>query len=153
MNIKQLKQFLIQANSEGFASNQAQNWKKEEDQSTTINYKKDDWEMHDNFFGGEPYGGRMVVFYKKKPYWIMVYYGSVKKGVEHEAVYEVLQEALQNMPEEMPLRGPKDFAKGDWLYENNWIGTIHDYQGQEVIIKKDKLVYKASYIGGLVDIK
>ena len=29
----------------------------------TIPYEKGDWKSHDNFFGGEPYGGRIIVFY------------------------------------------------------------------------------------------
>lgn len=38
--------------------------------------------MNDNFFGGEPYGGREVVFYEEKPVWMMVYYGWVAEGIE-----------------------------------------------------------------------
>ena len=67
--------------------------------------------MHDNFFGGEPYGGRMVVFYKNKPIWTMVYYGWVEKTVKDpNVVYRILRSALKQMPNDAPFRGPKNWS-------------------------------------------
>ncbi len=38
----------------------------------------EEWAFHDNYFGGEPYGGRSVAFHQGKPVWIAVYYGWVE---------------------------------------------------------------------------
>ena len=73
MTKESLIKFLIESNKAGYASGQEKQWIKELDGSTTIPFKKGEWHSQDNFFGGEPYGGRIVVFYKNKPYWIMVY--------------------------------------------------------------------------------
>ena len=151
MNKQKLKEFLIKSNRVGYAGGQEKQWVKQPDGSTTIEFVKDEWRSHDNFFGGEPYGGRLVVFYKDKPVWIMVYYGWVKPGIEPKSVYPTLQNALKKMPKNAPFRGPAKYQEKDFIYTNQWIGDVDRYSGKEQIKKGDKLAYKASYIGGLVD--
>lgn len=151
MNIQLLKHFLLEANKAGYASGEEKQWIKNSDGSTTINFEQGDFKLHDNFFGGEPYGGRLVVFYKNKPIWMMVYYGFVVEGVETDSVYKVLRNALMKMPEDAPFRGPKEFKEGEFTYINNWTGNVEKYSGEEQILQGEKLVYKANYMGGLVD--
>jgi hypothetical protein len=153
MLMKSLKQFLIDANKAGYASGENKNWKKEEDKSTTIIFESGDWKMHDNYFGGEPYGGREVIFYKNEPYMIMVYYGFVKKGVNAGEIYPFLQKALSLMPEDNPYRGPSLFEENELIYKNEWVGELERFSGEEIIYRKDEEVYRAKYIGGVVDQK
>ena len=108
MKIKELRQFLIDSNKAGYAGGQEKKWIKEVDGSTTIPFQKGEWRSHDNFFGGEPYGGRLVVFYKNKPVWIMVYYGLILNGIIVNPIYAMLRNALKNMPDDAPFRGPKE---------------------------------------------
>lgn len=147
MNTSQLKKFLIACNKAGYAGGEEKKWIKEKDGSTTIPFKLGEWESHDNFFGGEPYGGRTVVFFKGKPVWMMVYYGWVFEGVQADPVYKILRGALTRMPETTPFRGPKKYKS----YVNRWTGTVDRFSGEERITQKGKLVYKANYIGGWVD--
>lgn len=148
----QLRQFLIAANKAGYASGKESQWKKEKDKSTTISFSLGDWYTHDNFFGGEPYGGRFVVFHKERPYWIMVYYGYIKENVSDiNEVYKILREALKLMPKNLPLRGPKIFKLQKFTYKNKWEGTLSSYSGKEEILSNGKKVYQANYMGGLVD--
>lgn len=149
MNKSALRQFLISSNKAGYAGGEEKKWVKEKDGSTTIPFKLDEWESHDNFFGGEPYGGRTVVFYKGKPVWIMVYYGWVLEGVKPDSVYTILREALMRMPEDAPLRGPRKH-KG---YRNKWTGDVGRFSGEENITESGKLIYKANYMGGWVDMR
>jgi len=151
MDKKELQQFLIRSNKAGYAGGEEKKWIKETDGSTTIPYTHGEWRSHDNFFGGEPYGGRLVVFKKGIPVWIMVYYGWVAEGVTTDKVYATLREALKAMPEDAPFRGPKELTFGGLTYRNSWIGDIERYSGEEQITHNDKLIYKASYRGGLVD--
>lgn len=147
-----LRKFIIKANAHGYASGEATPSKKEKDGSTTIAFTSGDWHMHDNFFGGEPYGGRLVVFHKNKPHWIMVYYGYVAKHAENIAeIYAFLQSTLRRMPHDAPFRGPKTFKQGDFVYKNKWKGDLESYSGEEVILQQKKEVYRAWYMGGLVD--
>jgi hypothetical protein len=151
MNKELLRQFLINSNKAGYAGGEEKKWIKEADGSTTIPFEKGEWKSHDNFFGGEPYGGRAIVFHNNKPVWMMVYYGWVAEGIEINPVYGILREALMRMPEEYPYRGPKEYKKDQFVYKNLWTGELDRFSGEEQIFKNDKLAYKANYIGGLVD--
>lgn len=151
MNKEALRQFLVDSNKAGYAGGEEKKWIKELDNSTTIPFEKGSWKSHDNFFGGEPYGGRTVVFYEGKPYWIMVYYGWVEEGVEANPVYGVLRNALMKMPEEYPFRGPEEYKEGEFTYTNSWDGEVDRFSGEEQITQGDKLIYTAGYLGGLVD--
>ena len=153
MNTEDLRLFLVDANKNTYSTGNTSLNKKEEDKSTTITYKKDEWNFHDNFFGGEPYGGREVVFYQNNPVWIMVYYGSIDGDIAPDSVYPILQKALRHMPEESPFRGPKEMIEGEYLYRNIWKGSIESFSGDEIIIKNGKEIYRATYNGGLVDRK
>jgi len=62
MNTQTLRGFLISFNEAGYASGNENMWVKEPDGSTSINYENKEFKAHDNFFGGEPYGGREVIF-------------------------------------------------------------------------------------------
>lgn len=150
---EQLRAFLTEAHKAGYANAEgSKNWIKEKDGSTSIVFESGDFRMHDNFFGGDPYGGREVVFFKAKPFWTMVYYGSVVRGQNVDQIYAFLQEALKNVPSEMPLRGPLEFEEGNLTYENGWHGDITGFSGQESILNnKGQTVYNASYMGGWID--
>ncbi len=151
MDNRALQQFLIDLNKAGYAGGEEKKWVKELDGSTTIPFAKGEFRSNDNFFGGEPYGGRVIVFHKDKPVWIMVYYGWIETGTETDPVYAVLRNALMNMPEDAPFRGPKEFKQGEFVYTNTWEGNVERYSGQEQIKKGEAIVYKAHYRGGLVD--
>lgn len=151
MDIQALNQFLLDSNAAGYATGQEKQWLKESDGSTSIPYTQGEWRSHDNFFGGEPYGGRLVVFYKEAPVWIMVYYGYVAKDVAVDPIYAILRKALKAMPKNAPFRGPKELKDGEYIYHNQWQGGIVQYSGRERITKNGHIHYQASYRGGLVD--
>lgn len=92
-------------------------------------------------------------FFEDKPYWMMVYYGWITKGVESNPVYGILRNALMKMSEHNPYRGPKEYKEEDFTYANIWEGEIDKYSGEEKIVNNGKLTYKANYMGGLVDQK
>ncbi|MBI5273486.1 MAG: hypothetical protein HY860_00340 [Chlamydiales bacterium] len=106
---------------------------------------------NDNFFGGESYGGRLVVFYKNEPIWMMVYYGFISQDIDTKLIYKVLRNALLNMPGEYPFRGPENYQQDPYAYTNAWQGKLERFSGKEMIHLSDKSVYQASYMGGLID--
>jgi len=151
MDTLQLKQFILDASRNTYASEDVNLRQKQADNSTTIVYEKDNWKYHDNYFGGEPYGGREVVFYDNKPVWMMVYYGWVEEGNKPEEIYKILSLALRNSTLEMPYRGPSEISDGSFKYINKIDGEAENFSGEEKIFNGDTLVYCAKYIGGLVD--
>lgn len=151
-NIQNLKKFVLEANKSGYANSQNSKVTKEKNHSTTIVYKNGDWKMHDNFFGGEPYGGREVIFYKNQPVFIMVYYGKLEKTIKDvNLVYKFLQKVLLLCPDDYPYRGPERYTENNLKYVNEWKGEIESFFGEEVIYQANKQIYSARYIGGLVD--
>lgn len=152
LNSVKLKKFLVEATQFGYANPKKAAVTKEINHSTTIKYTNGDWSSNDNFFGGEPYGGRQVVFYKDRPVYIMVYYGMVEENAQDlDSVYKFLQKALSKIPTDYPYRGPKNLSEKNLQYLNSWHGEIERFAGEEVILQNGKQIYQASYMGGLVD--
>ena len=153
IDLKQLSEFLVKAKQATYAAGDNANKIVGQDKSTTITFEDGDWKYHDNYFGGEPYGGREVVFFKDLPVYMMVYYGWVVEGVKDvDAVYKTLQGALALIPAAKPFRGPTEYIEGDLKYVNNFAGEVDSFSGEESISSKDgQEIYKAKYIGGLVD--
>jgi hypothetical protein len=151
MNSEALRHFLVEANRAGYAGGNERHWTKEPDGSTTISFTDGPQRLHDNFFGGEPYGGRMVVFDDGRPVWMMVYYGWVVGELDANAVYSVLRKALMEMPEDAPFRGPALYTDGAFTYTNTWAGNVTRFSGEERISQAGALIYATHYAGGLVD--
>lgn len=156
LNQQELIKFIGEANKAGYASGDENSLINENDNSKTIVYESSDFRFHDNYFGGEPYGGREVVFYENKPVFIMVYYGRISdKNIDKKIIYSFLQNALKLFPEDKPFRGPEQYEEivdGKKLeYKNNWSGEIDYFSGNETISVDEVQVYDAKYSGGLVD--
>jgi len=153
INQQELCRFLVEAKQSTYAAGDAAKSTKEPDGSTTLIYQTGDWKYHDNYFGGEPYGGREVVFYQGKPVYIMVYYGWVEASVtDAGSIYKVLQGALSKIPEEKPYRGPSKLVHNNLIYTNRSVGEVDNFSGEEFIKSSEgKLLYQARYIGGLID--
>lgn len=151
---KELCKFLVEAKKSTYAAGDLAEDVINKDDSTTLVFENADWKYHDNYFGGEPYGGREVVFFKNKPVYIMVYYGQVDSSVSNvKDVYAVLMNALKLIPESKPYRGPEEYSSGEYLYKNIFTGEVDNFSGEESILKNNKEIYKAKYIGGFVDVK
>ncbi|MGE5041425.1 MAG: DUF5680 domain-containing protein [Candidatus Levyibacteriota bacterium] len=148
MDTDKLRTFLLKANKEGYASGD-NTISRGEDFSYVTNFEDGDVRLNDSWFGGEPFGGREVVFYKGKPYWMMVYYGS--DSGKAEGLIPFLRKALIQPEEEMPIRGPRKLEEGDFSYENSYRGDVQDFVGEEKIFYKGEEVFKTNYSGGLVN--
>ena len=138
IDLKDLCKFLVKAKKATYAA--GDNAKKTVgiDKSTTLIFEDGDWKYQDNYFGGEPYGGREVVFFQNLPVYIMVYYGWVIENVtDVQSVYKVLQGALILIPENKPFRGPEEFNLGGVEYKNNFKGEIDNFSGEEIITNED----------------
>jgi len=120
---KRLCKFLATAKKSTYAAGETAKKIVEDDKSTTLIFEDGDLKYHDNYFGGEPFGGREVVFLKNEPIYIMIYYGLVDESVsDFEAVYKILQEALSLISEDYPFRGPNKYSKDGLTYKNSYIG-------------------------------
>jgi hypothetical protein len=146
--------FLVKAKKATYASGDFVHAIKEKDGSTTLVFEEGDFRYHDNYFGGEPFGGREVVFFRNEPIYMMVYYGYIEGQIsDYESVYQVLRDALKLIPKTAPFRGPERFEEGAMVYENSFTGGIECFSGREAIVKDNREIYQAGYMGGVVDRK
>ena len=130
LDINELRRFLVKAKKSTYASGDTARKTIEADKSTTMIFEEGDWKYHDNYFGGEPYGGREVVFFQGQPVYMMVYYGWVVEGVtDVQAVYKTLQGALTLIPEGKPFRGPEKYNLDGFEYVNAFEGEIDNFFG------------------------
>ncbi len=150
MNINEIQQFLIKANRNGYG-NELVKPVDEPDGSHTIAFEDGDYKIHDNYFGGEPFGGREVISYKDRAVWMMVYYGFVEDVSLQAQVYAFLKESLLLFTDDLPFRGPTRHENDDWLYINKVDGNFDNFYGEEIISYKNQEVYKTRYQGGVVD--
>ncbi len=150
INTNKLCEFLIKAKRSSYAAGNNAKSVKEKDGSTSLFFIDGDFKYHDNYFGGEPFGGREVIFYKDKSVHIMVYYGKVNNTIKNsEPIYQFLREALKLIPKEYPFRGPKEFTNDNLTYKNLYFGNIDCFSGEETIIDKNgKVIYQGKYLGG-----
>jgi hypothetical protein len=144
----EFRRFIIKAKKEGYAAGNDVILR-EIDQSYTTRFEDGDFSFHDNWFGGEPFGGREVVFLKKKPYWMIVYYGADEGKAP--GVIDFLRKALMKIPDDIPVRGPRIFKEGKFRYENKSEGNIEKFTGVEKIYFDGDEVFRTNYAGGLVD--
>ncbi len=122
---------------------------KEGDGSRTIEYTEGAYRMHDNFFGGEPYGGRLVIFHNDEAVFLEVYYGQTTR--QADPVYDFLREALQYPSDDNPFRGPAEYQRGNLVYRCTTEGDVANHTVKEYIYDGDEEIYWAVIIGGLVD--
>jgi hypothetical protein len=119
----------------------------------TIEYRAGDWTFDDNFFGGELYGGRSVVFRAGRPIWMLVYYGWVNApGDQVRPVYTFLQRAPL-LPPPLPVRGPAEFGADGLVYRCAHQGDVTRFSGEETISADGARVYTGWFVGGLVDVR
>ncbi len=144
--------FLVKAKRATYAAGDMANKIINEDHSTTLIFEEGDWKYHDNYFGGEPFGGREVVLFQNTPIYIMTYYGKVDETiVDCNQIYKTLQNALLLIPHEHPYRGPREYIQENYKYINNFTGEVDNFFGEEIIMQDGKEIYKTRYNGGFVD--
>jgi len=153
VDLNELCKFLVKAKKSTYATGETAKKIVEADKSTTLIFEDGDLKYHDNYFGGEPFGGREVVFLQNEPIYIMIYYGLVNESIsDFEAVYKILQKALSLISEDYPFRGPNEYSENGLIYKNSHTGEIDNFFGEETISSVDgKEIYKAKYIGGFVN--
>jgi hypothetical protein len=150
VNLDELKSFLLRANMPH--ANGTAKITKELDGSRTIEYAEGDYRMHDNFFCGEPYGGRPVVFYKEEALLLEVYYGRAYETQRTaDEVYGFLREALQHPDINNPYRGPEIYKRGQLTYRSFVEGDITNHTVKEYIYDEQTEIYSALVVGGVVD--
>jgi hypothetical protein len=104
----------------------------------------------DTYFGMNDFAGQEVVYYQNVPVWSMYYRGGVISAENMSSIYAFLRKALMTVPLSAPFRGTTSLCEGELQYVNNYVGEIRNFSGEEYIYQSTDLVYRLTYIGGLL---
>ena len=101
----------------------------------------------DTYLGGERFAGEEALWENGIPFWAMNYCGRViGDGFDGD----FLKEAMSNVPESMPYRGPAEYKRGGLTYRCEVEGDFEWFTGREAIYCGDALVYECNFHGGSV---
>ncbi len=107
----------------------------------------------DTFRGPKSFIGQELVWSGDDGWiWGMNYYGVAlagEKDLPTERIYQFLRSSLLSCDAAAPYRGPKSYAQGKWVYENNWApwSRITRFSGEEKIFYNGRMVYEGEYHG------
>jgi len=113
--------------------------------SHDFKYSEEDLRYIDTYLGGSKFAGEEALWNKNIPFWSMNYIGRVT-GDNFSG--DFLKEALLNVPEEYPFRGPLEYINGDYSYYCKINGDFHWFSGFEEIFYKKNKIYECIFHGG-----
>ena len=153
IDLKQLVNFLNEANKSTYANKDAPKASPSRLKSEDYHFEKDSLIYHDTYFGSRDFVGEEVVYKDNEPVWGLNYYGFILSETTNEKeLYGFLREALmQEYSDIIPVRGPKNYQNNDWEYNNSADGELNRFTGTEEIYRAGVLVYKCHYHGGFIE--
>lgn len=143
---KRIIDFLIHAKKVTYAGKGVET-KSSRPNSHDLNYQDGVLRYIDTYLGGHQFAGEEALWDNNTPFWAMNYCGRV---LSDEFEGNFLKEALLNVPEDMPFRGPLKFKNGNFEYRCAVNGDFEWFNGIEEIFKDGKKVYDCLFHGGLI---
>ena len=154
IDLRQLAKFLVKAKIQTYAGD-GEEVSPQRPKFKELEFKEGDWEYRDSYAGFFFAPGQEVVRFKGNPVWAMAYSGGMKQkyhgGIEFaKKTFGFLKEALKQIEESRPFRGPHNFKQGDFEYIDESEGDVTFFKGTEKILFKGEEVFRQEYVGGLV---
>lgn len=143
---KRVIAFLIKAKKVTYAGKGAET-KSSRPNSHDLEYQDGELRYIDTYIGGHKFAGEEALWDNNNPFWAMNYCGRV---LSDEFEGDFLKEALFNVPEDHPFRGPLKFKSADFEYRCSVKGDFSWFNGVEEIYKEGKKVYECVFHGGLI---
>ena len=149
LNMVNFIQFLIKAKQNTFAgggapASDARSGYRE------LTYQEDDFSYCDAYLGETHFIGEELIWQNKHAIWGMNYYGRMLTAEIPDGFLGFLTEALTEVPQEMPYRGPEEFQQGDFSYTCYVEGSLEWFRGKENIFYKGQKIYQLYFHGGEV---
>lgn len=150
----ELSKFLVKAKIATYASAGEANERTLKDGAKELTYEEDELKYRDRYYGFNPFIGEEIVWQKNKILWSMNYYGKIISYIiSAKEVYKFLQNAIGQVKEDRPFRGPNNVKSGDFEYIDKSIGNINNFSGKEKILFRGQKIYVLIYHGGFIKSK
>lgn len=120
--------------------------------SRDLKFSDGKWSYLDSYFGGRDFLGEEVVFLKRKPVWVMNYYGSLllPDQITPAQVGLVIKASLSGLYLENRFLGGYRHKEGEYTYIDSNSGDLTHFSGKERILRRELVAYELVYHGGLV---
>jgi len=141
---KSIVEFLIRAKKETYAGKGAQTASSRPN-SHDLQYSEGSLKYIDTYLGQSKFAGEEALWKENTPFWSMNYIGRV---IGDNFSGDFLKEALLNVPEEYPFRGPEQYKNNGYTYVCKIEGDFHWFNGFEEIYFGDNKIYECSFHGG-----
>lgn len=145
-DISVLTRFILEANSRTYAGHgpEVSSCRMA---SHDLQYENGEYLYYDTYLGGECFSGEEGIWRQQIPVWSMNYSGRVT-GKHFSG--DFLKEALCEMPEDKPYRGPAFYQNGEYSYHCKSDGEFVWFQGYEEIFYEKEKIYECYFHGGIV---
>ncbi len=116
-------------------------------QSHDLYYAAGPLEYYDTYLGGTHFAGTEALWQHGTPIWAMNYVGRV---LDARFSGDFLKEALQQVSEAAPYRGPQLYQRGALSYQCRVEGAFDWFIGSEDILANGDVVYACHFHGGRI---
>lgn len=150
--VNELCRFIIQARENSSYACQGERAPSKCIMSKNYLYIDGEYRYEDQYFGEFYDVGEEIVWYQGVPVWGMGYRGGIYNEFNNIRIetFTFLREALLHLDVKFPVRGPQKYVRDDYVYVNNYEGSITSFVGKEVILKNGIEIYERNYLGGLI---
>jgi hypothetical protein len=150
INLENLKDFLIEARRNTYASNNSPVDNPRLLESIQLEFQKGDYSYRDVYFlGNKRFMGQEIVYQESKPVWGMNYIGGTIGKLE--TIF--LKESLFKLSEKCRFGEVCEYTRRELKYQDQGVGDLESFSGQEKIYSGTKSIYKLDYQGGLISDK
>ena len=147
-SMKGFKIFLTKAKKNSYALVGEKEEKRLVDGAKELVFSDGLFSYRDRYYGFDPFTGEEVVFYNKKPIWVMNYSGRcIGKDIPSKEIYDFLKKCLKKVNTKLIYRGPLEYKIGHFLYKNKIKEDVDYFIGNESIYFQGKKVYELNYSG------
>ncbi|WP_100488222.1 DUF5680 domain-containing protein [Sporolactobacillus pectinivorans] len=155
VNHEQLTNFIVEAKRNTYASQDDEaSFQPLLNGSKQLEYRSGDYFYRDIYFGSAFFVGQETVEFENCPIWSMVYSGGVIiSNADWDIIapiYSFFREALRLVDTNSIYRGPHHFGSGNFIFDNEYEGTLDCFFGKEIILMNGQKVYRLRYNGGIV---
>lgn len=151
LHFYQFKSFLLKAKLHGYAGGDKLKIRSN-DLSKKYSYEESEFSYEDRYFGEFVDMGQEIVRYKGIPVWGMSYRGGIFSLYDNnkEEVFNFLRLALNQIDNQLPIRGPTLYQNGAYIYKNCISGDLMSFTGHEEIWKVNEQICFRYYLGGMI---
>ncbi len=159
-DLQLLGEFLVEAKKQTYASGDDAKVQSSREGSNDYHFatemRGEKLAYHDTYFGGVRFMGEEVVYCGDgAPKWGMNYRGeTLRPDMSEAAMDAVLRPALSMVGEDkdvLPVRGPRHFERGGYVYEFAAEGDLASFRGEEKVTKDGELIYRLICNGGIIE--